>query len=198
MKNDQLSTKVCRTCGETKQISLFPFDGRSYKKDCRPCFNAYAYRIRAQMSDEKKEKAKAAQRKLAYEWAERNPEKRKKSARDYADRNKEKISEYSKEWSRKNRDKRRTYLSDYRAKQFNASVEWDVELSDLVLREAHHLARAREEHTGIKWHVDHIIPLKSKIVCGLHVWTNWQVIPATVNQSKQNKVVPDGAERSWL
>jgi hypothetical protein len=43
------------------------------------------------------------------------------------------------------------------------------------------------QETGIRHHVDHIIPIKGKNVCGLHVESNLQIIPALDNHEKFNK-----------
>src|SRR3990167_8912755 len=42
-----------------------------------------------------------------------------------------------------------------------------------------------------KWDVDHIVPLKSPLICGLHVHNNLRVIPATDNYKKGNRHWPD-------
>lgn len=40
--------------------------------------------------------------------------------------------------------------------------------------------------TGVKHHVDHIVPLQNDLVCGLHCETNMQIISATDNLTKRN------------
>jgi hypothetical protein len=62
-------------------------------------------------------------------------------------------------------------------------------LTDFVTREATDVAKRREAATGIAWHVDHMIPLQARKVCGLHVWNNLQVIPATMNVAKSNRML---------
>ena len=66
---------------------------------------------------------------------------------------------------------------------------WYGELDEFVLREAHTLCELRRKYTGFDWHIDHMIPLRARNVCGLHVWNNFQVIPASLNLSKGNKML---------
>jgi predicted ATP-dependent endonuclease of OLD family len=56
-----------------------------------------------------------------------------------------------------------------------------------MIEQAYDICALRTKMTGIEWHVDHIIPLQGKLVSGLHMPYNLQVIPASINTAKGNK-----------
>ena len=106
--------------------------------------------------------------------------------------------EYTKEWREANAESIRKYRKDnaglyaYHAAKRRKLVKlatpaWvDMEEIRAIYLEA---ARISLE-TGIPHEVDHIIPIKHKLVCGLHVPENLRIIPATENRSKNNKFKP--------
>ena len=70
--------------------------------------------------------------------------------------------------------------------ELKATPSW---ANDFFIEEIYMLCQLRTELTGIKHHVDHIVPLRSKVVCGLDVHNNLRVIPAEDNMKKGNRHV---------
>jgi len=188
------SMKRCSKCGQVKLFSDFcghrRMKGGRYSR-CKVCKSedAKAYR--------------AANLKLvrgrSLQWYENNREKALTNTKLWRTRNPEKTPAAWKRWSRANHQ----HLVDYRkrnawrqlahvrtrqASKLKATPEW---ANRFFMEEAYHLARIRTDMLGFPWDVDHIVPLKNPIVCGLHVEHNLQVIPELENIKKGNRRWPD-------
>jgi hypothetical protein len=95
--------------------------------------------------------------------------------------NKERCAIVNAKWSSDNLHKKREYRAKRRANILQATPAWaNNQAIKRIYKEADFLCKA----TGIKYEVDHIIPLQGKNVCGLHVASNLQVIKMIDNRQK--------------
>ncbi len=78
----------------------------------------------------------------------------------------------------------RAYGSKRRANKIRATVPW---ANHEVIADIYLMAEKLSSICGFEYHVDHIIPLNSDLVCGLHWEHNLRVIPAKENLSKGNR-----------
>ena len=96
----------------------------------------------------------------------------------------EKRRAYSKEYSKRNPDKVAAKEARRRALKLNATPKWSDKDEILKFYEA---SRRLSELLGEWYHVDHIVPLVSDIVCGLHCEANLQILIGKDNLSKGNR-----------
>jgi len=95
---------------------------------------------------------------------------------------------HGREYYYRNKEKWRGIKARRRAAKLQATPSWLDSEYLWMISEIYSLPSLREEMTGIKWEVDHIVPLQGKQVCGLHVPWNLQVITQLENRRKGNKL----------
>lgn len=108
--------------------------------------------------------------------------------KEYYKKNKDKVLNQVKNWQFINKDKVRATRATYKYSKRNATPSWLTKEHYLQIESIYWLAKLQKELTDIDFHIDHIVPLRGKTVCGLHVPWNLQVLAAKDNLSKSNKV----------
>lgn len=118
----------------------------------------------------------------------KNLEREIKYQRIYREMHREKILSYASEYAKRNKLKRALNQIKRQAMRLMATPAWANQ--DAMLLE-YKLAEWCTKVTGEQYHVDHIVPLRSKIVCGLHCESNLQVITRQENCRKSNVFWPN-------
>ena len=171
--------KTCACC--KVELPVENFHKSSTRKDglhcyCKPCEN--------QKSREQYAKHKARKDAQNKRWYEENKQSRLVSQYAWQESNKEKVSEIQKRYSKNHRGKINAKSMKRLATKINATPKW----ANMTRIQCYYsLADMFNKNTDQKWHVDHIVPLRGKNVCGLHVDYNLRVIPAIENMKKGNR-----------
>lgn len=127
-------------------------------------------------------------------WKEENKERVRKYAYGYTERTTIERAKTRRIWYLANREKCLALARNREILKQNQKLIIN-DFDKFVLQEAYHLAGLRFKYTEIKWHVDHIVPLNGKTVCGLHKANNFQVITEKENRRKYNKFEDEDMER---
>jgi hypothetical protein len=75
-----------------------------------------------------------------------------------------------------------------RAVHKKATPKW---INTKVVEDYYLRAKTWSKLSGEFWQVDHIVPLQSKLVCGLHCEQNLTILSKSVNVIKNNRYWPD-------
>lgn len=153
-----------------------------------------------------RERAKAwyeANKQRAKEWAEANKEKRKEQLKKWKEENPERVRELRRQSQARNPESTRKRLNRYLSSEkgkitaavhrdaYRARVKqqslgmYDRKAINLVYRTCKMMTKT----TGEKYEVDHIVPIKCDMVCGLHVSWNLRIITKAENRQKTNRLI---------
>lgn len=188
--------KACNKCLTSKSFDQFHKnkrspDGHDHRcKGCRKTIDSVRYGINKDAITTRNknynslnlEKVKARLAKYSASDAE------KLRKQKYTDENREKVRATKRAYKLRNVDKRRADKAKRRALQLLAMPKW----ADIcAIKSIYEEAKALSDLLGETYHVDHIVPLRGRTVCGLHVHFNLQPIRAIDNVRKGNKLLDD-------
>jgi hypothetical protein len=121
-------------------------------------------------------------------WDINNSDKLKKKTAEYRERNRDLVRERARDSMRKHKDRAISQMALRRAHKLKATPSWFDRKATL---EFYKLSKKLMEESGVKHNVDHIVPLTSNYVCGLHWEGNLQILTAEENLRKKNYFWPD-------
>jgi hypothetical protein len=155
--------RLCKNCGEPLAEGK-----RSHAVFCTVTCKKQAEHRRRIADAEKREQ----NRQRAKEWRERNKEQAKESVN---------------KWHKEHPERSSFHKAKYRYNKMDATPSWLTEDQLADMARLHELCRKFEQLMPAKYHVDHIVPLQGKTVCGLNVPWNLQILEAKANIRKGNR-----------
>jgi len=204
--------QICSKCHIEKDLSEFNKDkskSSGYYSCCKACKSKYNIETKSnraktkriyyeknkylilQKSKAKYQKNKDAVIKKNALYRKNNAEKLKETKRIYYLKNLDKIKAKMKIYHKSYKENNRHVLNANDAKRHAAELQrtpkWLTKEDINKIKQIYYESRMLTLETGVKHHVDHIIPLQGKIVSGLHVPSNLRVITETENVRKNNR-----------
>lgn len=174
---------TCSRCKVPKPLSAFHKDKRrphGVKRQCKSCVAKYT-KVRPKPDPERERERDRAR-------YDAEKERRRAAVSAYKAAHPERVKEKDRRVREKYRDYRTALTAQHKADKLRAMPAWaDRDAIRQFYREA---ARLSAE-TGIPHEVDHIVPLRSSVVCGLHVPANLQCLTKSQNSAKRNAFNPD-------
>jgi hypothetical protein len=190
--------KLCVTCKAQKPLSEFykrkdSPDG--YRNDCKVCRSSTSLKKYYENHEAGKARLKVAHAKRIANspnfYAERYAKYKEQDlarAKLAYQANAEERKAKQRLWSKTNRGIANALSKRYKLKKAKATPLWLTSEQLYNMQCTYKVAAQLSETSSQKWHVDHIMPIRGKDVCGLHVPWNLQLLPAKMNMQKGNKI----------
>jgi|Laugresu1bdmlbdd_1035124.scaffolds.fasta_scaffold04355_2 hypothetical protein len=161
--------KQCKKCSVTKDLVLFNKD-----KTRKDGYHCYCKECAKESKKEAYSKKKDYYTQKSQAWKKNNPQK---------------VLASAKKGRQKHKARRLADWMHYNTRKLNACPLWLSKEQRTKIENIYKFAKFMEELSlgSIKYHVDHIIPLRGDNVCGLHVPWNLQILNARDNLSKGNR-----------
>jgi hypothetical protein len=175
--------KKCSKCDLPKDRAEFYKDKRASDGLASSCKACHKLALKSWAGRNREKLMSASKR-----WRNRNPDKVRAGLAAWAEKNRERKSELQSQYAKRHPHKINALIAKRKAAKLQATPLW---ANDTEIRRQYELAKRLWAETGVEHHVDHIVPLQSALVCGLHVESNLQVLTAFDNLSKNNKHWPD-------
>lgn len=197
------ATRLCKTCLQSFPETILYWPTRYSKisgKECKACNSkrVAAYQKRKKLEDpeyrNKRNKASYLANKKRYaideqfrEYCKAATSKFIKQRRIESVEQRVKDSQAGCNWAKKYKYKANARNLLRLSSKLQRTPKWLTQTDLLAIQRIYRLAAILSEKTGIKHQVDHVLPLRGKLVSGLHVPNNLRVVSEQFNKSKSNK-----------
>lgn len=121
-------------------------------------------------------------------WAKLPDDYVKNAKKRYNDNNRDYVNSYNRSLYQKHKDKAHARSKKYALLKTQSCPTWLTKEQHSDITKMYALSKKLSKIFGVKYHVDHIIPLKGSNVCGLHVPWNLQILEAKLNLKKSNRL----------
>ena len=181
-----MQEKECSLCKSLKPVDLFPkckggrFGVRGNCKDCE----SKRQKVYRQNNPEKIKT-------LWKSWYEDNSSYNQERWQAYYQSNDERLKEGAKLHKKLNPHRYAHYNAKRRSAKLKATPTWLTSSQLKEIEDLYWLSQDLQRVTGFTYHVDHIVPLQGRGVCGLHVPWNLQVLPSDINLQKGNSLAAE-------
>ncbi len=184
-------SKKCTKCNIEKPLNEFSRNSRNKtngrQPKCKQCFRDYCIENSEKLKIQRAVYSKVNSDKAitrSSEWAKNNRDRSREIKTKWRENNSEKMKEIRNEWAKNNPEYLTFICRKYQISKVNASPKWaDKKKMIAIYKESRRLSL----ETGIQHHVDHIVPITSDIVCGLHCEANLQILTFSENVKKGNR-----------